>query len=45
VFAYNERALHAFERAGFVREGTLRDDVFRDGRHHDTHVLAMLRPS
>ena len=42
VFAYNERALKAFEKCGFTREGLLRDDVFRDGRFHDTHVLSVL---
>ncbi len=44
VFAYNERARRAFEKAGFEPEGRLRDDVFRDGRYHDTHVLSLLNP-
>ncbi|HVP39272.1 MAG TPA: GNAT family protein [Candidatus Saccharimonadales bacterium] len=43
VFAYNERALKAFQRCGFVPEGVLREDAYRDGRYHDTHVLAILR--
>ena len=44
VFAYNERALAAFEKCGFTREGLLRDDQFREGRYHDTHVLSLLEP-
>jgi RimJ/RimL family protein N-acetyltransferase len=43
VFSYNERALKAFQRCGFAQEGLLRDDQYRDGRYHDTHVLAILR--
>jgi RimJ/RimL family protein N-acetyltransferase len=43
VFSYNERAVRAFEKCGFAREGLLRDDVFRDGRYHDTHILSILR--
>lgn len=43
VFSYNERAVRAFEKCGFRKEGLLRDDVFRDGRHHDTHILSILR--
>jgi RimJ/RimL family protein N-acetyltransferase len=42
VFAYNSRALKMFEGCGFVREGLLREDVFRDARYHDTHVLSIL---
>lgn len=44
VFAYNERALRTFESCGFVREGLLRDDVFRDGRFHAAHILSVLAP-
>ncbi|MBI5837828.1 MAG: GNAT family N-acetyltransferase [Candidatus Eisenbacteria bacterium] len=43
VFSYNERALKAFQRCGFMPEGVLVDDVWRDGRYHDTHVLAIVR--
>ena len=34
VFSYNERAIRAYEKAGFVIEGRLRDAVVRDGRYH-----------
>ena len=44
VFSYNERAVRAFEKCGFQREGLLRDDVFHAGRYHDTHILSVLRP-
>jgi RimJ/RimL family protein N-acetyltransferase len=44
VFCYNEPALRAFKACGFVPEGVLRDDSFRDGRYHDSHILAILNP-
>jgi RimJ/RimL family protein N-acetyltransferase len=33
----------ALERCGFVREGVLRQDLFRDGAWHDTVVYGLLR--
>jgi RimJ/RimL family protein N-acetyltransferase len=42
VFAYNERALRTFETCGFLREGLLRDDVFRDGKYFAAHILSIL---
>lgn len=42
VMAFNERAVRAYEKVGFVREGTRRRAVFREGRYHDIHVMAIL---
>ena len=42
VLAINPRARRAFERAGFVLEGTLRDDRWTGDAFTDTHVLARL---
>ncbi|MGI9016188.1 MAG: GNAT family N-acetyltransferase [Euzebya sp.] len=42
VFSYNTRALRAYERVGFVREGVLREYLARDGRRHDMIVLGLL---
>ena len=39
----NERARRAYEKAGFVHEGTVRHDRYESGRHTDGHVLAILR--
>lgn len=44
VFEYNIRAIRCYERAGFVREGTLRQEHYHDGRYWDTHVMSILRP-
>lgn len=41
VFATNTRAIRTYERAGFRREGTLRDAVFIDGHYVDVLVMAV----
>ena len=43
VYAFNERARHVYERVGFVHEGTFRKGLYRDGRYHDVHRMAILR--
>jgi RimJ/RimL family protein N-acetyltransferase len=43
VYAYNTRAIRSYEKAGFVREAMLRDDVYSEGSYHDTIVMGMLR--
>ena len=43
VYEYNRRGIRAYEKAGFRREGLLRQDTFRDGRYWDTVVMAVLR--
>lgn len=43
VFEYNLRGIRAYERAGFVHEGRLRKDIFREGRYYDVLVMSVLR--
>jgi RimJ/RimL family protein N-acetyltransferase len=43
VYASNERARRAYEKAGFTHEGTLRHAHFTRGQHEDVHVMALLR--
>jgi diamine N-acetyltransferase len=43
VFATNAIALRAYEKVGFVREGTLRDGAFIEGRYVDVVAMGMLR--
>jgi len=43
VLAINPRARRAFEKAGFVVEGTLRDDRWVDDKPTDVYLLGKLR--
>lgn len=40
AFADNVQAIRSYEKAGFVREGLLRDDVFVGGRYRDIVWMA-----
>ena len=44
VFSFNEAALKCYEANGFVREGLLRQELWRDGAYHDVVILAKLAP-
>ena len=43
VRALNPRACRAFEKAGFVEEGELRDEFFVDGRFVDVKRMAVVQ--
>jgi RimJ/RimL family protein N-acetyltransferase len=43
VFADHAAAIRIYERLGFKVEGTLREELFRDGRFHDKLVMGVLR--
>ncbi|WP_442598504.1 GNAT family N-acetyltransferase [Neobacillus sp. D3-1R] len=43
VYAFNARAIAAYEKLGFKLEGTLRDDLFFDGQYHDNHLLGLMK--
>jgi RimJ/RimL family protein N-acetyltransferase len=43
VLGINERARHAFEKAGFILEGTLREDRWVGDAYTDVYLLGKLR--
>ena len=43
VFAFNERAIRSYEKAGFRVEGRLREAIARDGRYWDEIQMGILR--
>jgi RimJ/RimL family protein N-acetyltransferase len=43
VNADNERAIRAYEKAGFVREGLRRRFIYRNGRYYDLVYMGILR--
>ena len=42
VFTYNPRAIHVYEKLGFVREGVRRHTLFYNHQYHDTMLMSML---
>jgi RimJ/RimL family protein N-acetyltransferase len=42
VFSFNTRAIAAYERVGFVREGILRQALMWDGEFHDAVAMSIL---
>ncbi len=42
VYAENERAIRSYEKAGFVKEALLRDDVYIDGEYKDIVLMGIL---
>jgi RimJ/RimL family protein N-acetyltransferase len=43
VFDTNQRAINAYNAAGFVEEGRLRQDIYKNGHFIDTHIMSVLR--
>lgn len=43
VYSFNKRAVKSYEKCGFKIEGTLRQEIFRNGQYHDEYVMGLLR--
>lgn len=43
TYAYNERAIAAYRKAGFVEEGRMRAFHYTEGAYHDAIVMSVLR--
>jgi len=43
VFDYNDRAKHVLAELGFVQEGQLARDFYREGAYHDLVIYSMFR--
>jgi len=43
VFEYNDRAKHVLQTHGFVQEGQLRREFYREGTYHDLLILSVFR--
>lgn len=39
----NKRAIRAYEKCGFVREGVLRENEYIEGKYYDTIIMALVR--
>jgi len=43
VYEPNKRAIRAYEKAGFILEGRLRQASYKDGRYQDEFIMGILR--
>ncbi|WP_404451769.1 GNAT family N-acetyltransferase [Virgibacillus necropolis] len=43
VFAFNDRAIKSYKKLGFKQEGIIRDELFYDGKFHDSILMGVLR--
>ena len=44
VLDFNEAAIACYTACGFVREGVLREEVFRNGTFHDVILMGRISP-
>ena len=43
AYEYNQRGIHIYEKVGFLKEGTLRQDHYLEGRYWNTILMGILR--
>lgn len=43
VWSFNERAIAAYRKIGFIEEARMRDDVYTMGCYHDNVIMGILR--
>lgn len=42
VYSFNKRAIHVYEKMGFVREGIIRDSLFFNNKYYDEITMSIL---
>lgn len=43
VYSFNKRAMRCYEKCGFITEGVLRKELYREGNYHDIIVMGLLK--
>ncbi|MCT4598265.1 MAG: GNAT family N-acetyltransferase [Vallitalea sp.] len=43
VYSFNKRAIRCYEKCGFIQEGILRQELYRNGKYHDEIEMAILK--
>jgi len=43
VYSYNKRGIACYKKLGFIEEGYLREQIFRDGSYHDEMIMSLFR--
>ena len=42
VLSFNARAIHTYEKVGFIKEGVFREHMYRNGKYHDVYYMGIL---
>ncbi|MCM3711765.1 GNAT family N-acetyltransferase [Sporosarcina luteola] len=43
VFSLNKRAIHIYNKLGFIKEGVVRESLYRNGKWHDIIIMGVLK--
>ncbi|GAB6169465.1 GNAT family protein [Clostridium carnis] len=43
VFSFNKRAIACYKKIGFIEEGILKKEIYRNGKYHDEIVMALFK--
>ena len=43
VFSLNEKAIRIYDKLGFVKEGVMRESLYRNGKWHDIIIMGVLK--
>lgn len=43
VYSFNERAIKCYKKVGFIEEGILKKEIFKEGKYYDEHLMALFR--
>ena len=44
VYDKNQRAIRAYEKAGFIHEGSFRQAHYQHGQYYNVHLMSVLKP-
>lgn len=43
TFSFNERAIKCYKKCGFIVEGVLKDEIFKEGKYYDEILMAAFK--
>ena len=43
TFSFNERAIKYYKKCGFVVEGVLKNEIFKDGKYYDEIIMSIFK--
>ncbi|MDN5341669.1 GNAT family N-acetyltransferase [Oceanotoga sp. DSM 15011] len=43
VYDFNKRGIRCYEKVGFVKEGVLREEIYRNGKYNDEIIMGILK--